>query len=90
MSRYDTDLKAPVAELADAADSKSVVQKTWEFDPPRGHQGKVKVFYIFNPLHFSGNYLKTSLISFPVDDNLMTFCKKSDIISLKAAGGEHA
>jgi 2-octaprenyl-6-methoxyphenol hydroxylase len=29
---------APVAESVDAADSKSVVHKTWEFESPRGHQ----------------------------------------------------
>lgn len=29
--------KAPVAELVDAADSKSVIQKMWEFESPRGH-----------------------------------------------------
>ena len=31
-----TPLEAPVAELVDAADSKSVSSE-WEFDSPRGH-----------------------------------------------------
>ena len=31
------ELPAPVAELVDAADSKSVSPSEWEFDSPRGH-----------------------------------------------------
>ena len=31
------ELPAPVAELVDAADSKSVSLSEWEFDSPRGH-----------------------------------------------------
>tara|TARA_B100000674_G_scaffold347143_1_gene290583 strand:- start:8305 stop:8742 length:438 start_codon:yes stop_codon:yes gene_type:complete len=34
---YAPVLPAPVAELVDAADSKSVSPSEWEFDSPRGH-----------------------------------------------------
>ena len=40
-------LPAPVAELVDAADSKSVSPSEWEFDSPRGHHRTFPSFQRF-------------------------------------------